>query len=74
RLGNTPSQIERTYAHMFKSTQINIAKSLNDFEHKKNKNKKVFPLYQKMFPPHKKILYLKAKSLLAGVERNSRHL
>ncbi|MFV0551323.1 MAG: hypothetical protein ACK5L6_05295, partial [Anaerorhabdus sp.] len=58
RLGNTPSQIERTYAHMFKSTQINIAKSLNDFEHKKNKNKKSVPTLSKNVPtPQKKPLF-----------------
>lgn len=34
RLGNTPSQIEKTYAHMFKSTQVEMAKSLNQFPKK----------------------------------------
>lgn len=41
RLGNTPSQIEKTYAHMFKSTQVEMAKSLNQFPAKQKKLPKI---------------------------------
>ncbi|MEG2907634.1 MAG: tyrosine-type recombinase/integrase, partial [Erysipelotrichaceae bacterium] len=30
RLGNTPTQIEKTYAHMFKSTQLKMVENLNE--------------------------------------------